>query len=304
MVHKPVILDHRYIIGHLLGGLGNHLWIYSSLYGIAKKTSRVPIACADYDIRRLFVNLTTLIHSTRECRESSQLNLDKLLSVIEHRNLYYDTSMIGWLKESKESHVLILNYFQNFGYFIEYTSDIKSQFVLGSKYTETAQSYLFSLLSKEMKCNKEIGSGHHEHISSDDKPVFVSVHVRRGDMLMQPYVQVPPASYFHNATQYFNRKYGCFVIFIVITDDLIWSKANIKGENSVFSADSGWNTTEIDFAIGVACNHSIISVGTFGWWIGFLAGGEVVYYKDWIKGKRKSWYFEGQYFPHYFTAFT
>ena len=229
-------LDHRYIIGHLRGGLGNHLWIYSSLYGIAKKTSRVPIACADYDIRRLFVNLTTLIHSTRECRKSSQLNLDKLLSVIEHGNLYYDTSMIGWLKESKESHVLILNYFQNIGYFIEYTSDIKSQFVLGSKYTETAQSYLFSLLSKEMKCNKEIGSGHHEHISSDDKPVFVSVHVRRGDMLMQPYVQVPPASYFHNATQYFNRKYGCFVIFIVITDDLIWSKANIKGENIVFSA--------------------------------------------------------------------
>ena len=162
-----------------------------------------------------------------ELKKNHAHKLDKLLSVIDHRNLYYDTSMIGWLKESKESNVLILNYFQNIGYFIEYTSDIKSQFVLGSKYTEKAQSYLFSLLSKEMKCNKEIGSGHHEHITSDDKPVFVSVHVRRADMLMQPYVQVPPASYSHNGTQYLNRKYGC------MTNTLTMKSCIIKWEGGI-----------------------------------------------------------------------
>ena len=31
------------------------------------------------------------------------------------------------------------------------------------------------------------------------------------------------------------------------------------------------------------CNHTIATVGSFSWWIGYLAGGEVLYYNDWPK---------------------
>jgi len=29
------------------------------------------------------------------------------------------------------------------------------------------------------------------------------------------------------------------------------------------------------------CQHTVITVGTFGWWAGWLANGTTVYYKDW-----------------------
>ncbi|VDD97386.1 unnamed protein product [Enterobius vermicularis] len=40
---------------------------------------------------------------------------------------------------------------------------------------------------------------------------------------------------------------------------------------------------EIHMATLAFCNHTIITTTTFSWWIGYLAGGEVLYYKDWPK---------------------
>ena len=37
---------------------------------------------------------------------------------------------------------------------------------------------------------------------------------------------------------------------------------------------------EQDLAILSSCNHSIISVGTYGWWAGYLARGITVYYRN------------------------
>jgi len=39
----------------------------------------------------------------------------------------------------------------------------------------------------------------------------------------------------------------------------------------------------MDMAILASCQHLIVSVGTFGWWAGFLVGrgeGRVVYFRD------------------------
>jgi Glycosyl transferase family 11 len=37
---------------------------------------------------------------------------------------------------------------------------------------------------------------------------------------------------------------------------------------------------EQDLAILSQCNHTIFTVGTFGWWAGYLAGGMTIYYKN------------------------
>ena len=29
------------------------------------------------------------------------------------------------------------------------------------------------------------------------------------------------------------------------------------------------------------CNHTIGSTGSYTWWVGYLTGGEVLYYQDW-----------------------
>ena len=37
---------------------------------------------------------------------------------------------------------------------------------------------------------------------------------------------------------------------------------------------------EEDLAILSSCNHTIMSVGTYGWWAGYLAGGITIYYRN------------------------
>ena len=284
----------RYLFAHFVGGLGNQLWIYSSLYGAARKTGRIPFACNICKIGKLFENLSIPIYSVRKCNSLMEVQNKHRLIIKERHFLNYDVNMITRLKESTVPSALIAVYFQNLGYFSEYFSQLNHQYVFRQSLLTFAQTVLHTTLHRRInrKLNNENTGYSKGHI-----PTFVAVHVRRGNMMKHKHTVVPGRSYFTNAIAYFQKKFSKDVIFIVLTNDIGWSKENIKGDNVYFAADFGTYTAEEDFAIGVACNHTIMSVGTFGWWIGFLAGGEVIYLKDWVKGNAKQWYREWQYFP-------
>ena len=291
----------RYVVAHLVAGLGNHLWIYSSLYGIAKKTSRIPIACAKYNISKLFSNLSIQIRSYQNCKFDQILLSNYSLKIKENKFIFYDTKMVALLKEANNTFASISVFLQNIGYFVEYTDELKHQLRLRETIRSRAQHFLHQTIQTYCK--------YRFNVTKKDKiciglnlQVMIAVHVRRGDMLKHPFTVVPSQSYFIRAMTYFRNKYRNRVIFIVVTNDWKWSKKNIKGNDVFFTHDSGPKSKEEDFAIGVACNHTVMSVGTFGWWMGFLAGGEVVYFRDWVKGRAKQWYNNGQYFPHNFKA--
>ena len=305
MSRQPVIntqhgtKDTRFLRVKLIGGLGNHLWIYSSLYGLAKKTDRKPIACFEYDISKLFSNLSIDLVPFTTCQEQFNAN-DSFVKIQRNSHFYYDTELIAALKKSNSPNAYTGNYLQNIGYFVEYLEDIKAQLVIREKYQSTAQAYLHNV-------SLEIGYRLKAKITENQKgmillngfpPVFVAVHVRRGDILKDEHIKQPGPSYFRQAMEEFRKKHGKHVVFIVVSDDVQWSKANLTGEEDVyFAADSEVSSREQDFAIAVACNHTIISVGTFGWWMGFLTGGDVLYHGDWVTGDWKPWYHPGQYFP-------
>ncbi|CAH2318891.1 galactoside 2-alpha-L-fucosyltransferase 2-like [Pelobates cultripes] len=110
---------------------------------------------------------------------------------------------------------------------------------------------------------------------------FVGVHVRRGD-----YVYIMPAwkgvvadkDYLQKAMDYFRSKYQN-PIFVVTSNGMDWCKENI--DNSLgdvhFAGDGIEGSPARDFALLAHCNHTIMTIGTFGYWIGYLAGGETVY---------------------------
>ncbi|ELU02435.1 hypothetical protein CAPTEDRAFT_40679, partial [Capitella teleta] len=60
-----------------------------------------------------------------------------------------------------------------------------------------------------------------------------------------------------------------------------WSRENFDPHgNACEIADLSKRDAIVDLCVLSSCNHSIITVGTFGWWGAYLAGGRVVYYKD------------------------
>ncbi|XP_043915576.1 galactoside alpha-(1,2)-fucosyltransferase 2-like [Protopterus annectens] len=111
---------------------------------------------------------------------------------------------------------------------------------------------------------------------------YIAVHVRRGD-----YVEVMPKVwkgvigdklYFKKAMDYFRRRYKD-AVFVVTSNDMGWCKNNIENSKGDvhYIGDGAESHPGRDFAILSHCNHTVMSIGTFGFWAAYLAGGDTVY---------------------------
>lgn len=117
---------------------------------------------------------------------------------------------------------------------------------------------------------------------SYEELTFVGIHVRRGDrsspQMLELGYGLPRKSYFVKAMKYYKDKYKN-VVFVIASDDRKWVTENLLGKDVYLSP---LNTPAEDMALVSACNHTIISIGSFSWWCGFFNRGETVYYKHWL----------------------
>ena len=276
------------ITANLIGGLGNHMWIYATLYALAKKSHRIPYACIRHNMKLLFPNLSIPLYTKAKCHMLHSKN--RLSASQQYSSLYFDAGMVQKIISSNYSQVHICCYLQNIGFFLEYMDNLKKEFSLSPLQRRKALSYLNGqLVSYRNKSNR---------FSINDTVQSVGIHVRRGDMLAYKGIKSPPTSYFEQAMMYFKKKFKGKVLFIVSSTDHKWCQKNIVGDDVVYTWRRGRKSREEDFSIQVCCNHIIHSYGTFGWWIGFLSKGEVVAFKDWAgTSKFEKWYLPGQRYP-------
>ena len=162
-------------------------------------------------------------------------------------------------------------------HFLPFLPELRQMFTLRRRFRRRAEKSLQAELS----------------MRAADNVTWVGVHNRRGDYgdhLATLYgLKLLEADYFHDAMQRFNRVYNN-VIFIVVTDDMEWAKTNLvfPGLQVAFAGHSKVLQKDIhhplvaaddvgdDLALLAACNHTILSYGTFGLWGALLAGGDVV----------------------------
>jgi galactoside 2-L-fucosyltransferase 1/2 len=94
-------------------------------------------------------------------------------------------------------------------------------------------------------------------------------------------LRFPPDSYFDRAFSYFRNKYEN-VQFVVASDNPNWCSEQSFFQSADVHIVTGSFAPVVDMAVLAACDHNIITVGTFGWWTAFLGadakGGEVVYF--------------------------
>ena len=253
-------MSSRHMVTMETGGrrLGNHIFVYASLLGIAKRENMVPILHETFNVF-MFFKAETVQRSPKV-----ETSLHEYLKVVEDKAYVYDRSM-EYLHDVHVD-IKLVGYFLSWKYFRD----------------------IVGLLREELTFNKFIitrAKRHMEGILATSKIRYrriVGVHVRRGD-INSPYLRMkgfvlPTSEYFRKAMKYFTRKYHD-VLFIVCSDDLDWSRQNIYGEHVAFVKD---NPPEIDLALLSLSDDVIMSLGTFGWWAGWLAGGEVIYFKDWF----------------------
>ncbi|KAK3095100.1 hypothetical protein FSP39_010342 [Pinctada imbricata] len=165
--------------------------------------------------------------------------------------------------------VHISGYFQSWKYWIQYETDVRKLFRFRDNIKRTALKNLTDILDKwDINLSKE-------------NITLVGIHIRRGDYVEGAhfrkfgYMTAPP-EYLHKATSYMRKVYGkC--LFLVCSNDMKWSKNVLHTYSDVHFVQG--NTAIADMALLTLTNHTIMTVGTFGWWIGFLTSGTTIYYK-------------------------
>ena len=168
---------------------------------------------------------------------------------------------------SKRPGAFVARYLQSFKYFdgdIKY--QVKELFQFRNEIKSEAISYLNELKTMQ-------GEG----------PVtVVGIHFRRGDLLAENRMNFPPFAYFPRAMEQLSPS-DSKTIFITVgsKEDLDWVKVqSVFQQPNVFYSESVENEKVLDLALLANCDHVITTIGTFGWWAGWLSGGTVIYYKD------------------------
>ncbi|XP_053321740.1 galactoside alpha-(1,2)-fucosyltransferase 2-like [Spea bombifrons] len=236
-----------------IGRLGNLMGEYATLYALAKLNGhQAYIYPGMHDqLSKIFKIKLPVVPN-------------EVLDRIKWRNYGLNDWMSPEYNNIKGEYVRLTGYPCSFTFYHHMKDEILEEFTFHDFVKEESYTYLAKA-------------------RGDQKNVtFVGVHVRRGD-----YIHVMPNTwrgvvadkgYLQKAMDYFRDKYEN-PLFVVTSNGMDWCKENIN--NSLgdvhFAGDGKEGSPGRDFALLAHCNHTIMTIGTFGVWAGYLTGGETIY---------------------------
>jgi galactoside 2-L-fucosyltransferase 1/2 len=244
------------------GRMGNQMFEYASSYALArnkKMSFGLPASSELFKYFHLYVDQLSKFQYSKRCISAKTVYAKYLRK--------YETFVFPTGKD-----IMFRAYLQTWTYFINCTGDIRQQFEFTDNIKHKASVILKNLLISK-------------YYSDRRNVTLVGIHVRRGDYVenrKKPIRKPADKAYIERALKYFRDLYPT-VLFVIATNpqdsDRKWCQDNIQGNDTVLVPVS---SAAVDMAILSSCDHSIITVGTFGWWAAWLTNGTTVYYKDMI----------------------
>ena len=231
------------------GRLGNQLTSLASVVAMARLTGLQPVIshrCYSA-ITAIFEDLSLPVLEGTFCSACSQLHFQRLLDPTPQAH--------------GAAFRLPVAYANLIPLYAPLLPEIRSMLTFKSRFKDLAQERLKTAAKQ----------------SSLSSPVsYVGVHNRRGDYAqhIKGYgADLNGPDYFNGALQLM-RKVLTNPVFVVVTDDPGWARKHITGKD-VFhlTEESRVDGVGVDLAVLAACNHTIITYGTFGLWGAMLSGG-------------------------------
>ncbi|XP_064475939.1 galactoside alpha-(1,2)-fucosyltransferase 2-like [Ornithodoros turicata] len=246
-----------------IGRLGNQMGAYAVLYALAKLNGRRAFVHPDmYKRLRPFFKITLPV-----------LAMKNVTSIPWKEYNFHD-----WMSEEythiTERYLIIKQTICSWTFFHKFRKEILREFTFHDTLRESAWRTLSYLANR---------SGQ----PSSSLPVFVGVHVRRGDFvheIQRPHYQgvLADEAYFRTAMSYFRAKYR-HILFVVCSDGIEWCSRNIDSSMGDVFFVTRRVSPAMDLALLAQCNHTIMTIGTFGFWAGYLAGGETIYLANYTR---------------------
>ncbi|XP_075394023.1 galactoside 2-alpha-L-fucosyltransferase SEC1-like [Tenrec ecaudatus] len=236
------------------GRLGNHMGQYATLYALAKLNGRPAFIPAQ-------------MHSV--LAPIFQISLPALHRAVASSIPWEDYPLQDWMSDSYRHisgrYVRLTGYPCSWTFYHHLRADILREFSLHEHLSRRTQRFLGRLAARRPR-----------------PATFIGVHVRRGD-----YVRVMPRvwkgvladrGYLQRALDWFRARHHA-PVFVVTSDDMAWCHGNIDSSQGdvVFAGSGRQGSPARDMALLTQCNHTVITVGTFGFWAAYLAGGDTIY---------------------------
>ena len=240
------------------GRLGNMLFQYAACYGIARMNNRSAVIHLHNSDKMwdVFANLSIP-------RGKLPPNVK---TISEKGYATYNRKF----EKLPEVNVGLRGFFQSWKYFQNYERELRTEFTLNNELRKLASDRLVRIAQMYNK-NSAVPK---QNIT------FVGVHVRRGDTVRIPAFRVASKSYILRAMHDFRRNFTR-VHFVVCSDDIRWCKQNLGHKKNVSFSES--KSAKVDFAILSLCNHTLSTIGSFSWWVGWMAGGVTTYYAPFVE---------------------
>lgn len=262
------------------GRLGNQLFQYAALVGIAKNRG-FEFCIPDHSKVDFFEesNGRSYHHQLQKCFKMSHLNerfgfIDG--DIVELNQHHFCQELFDECPDNITLH----GHFESFEYFKNVSCELKEDFHFHDEILEKSISF--------HKKNNLINP--------------VSITVRRGDFLLYPDCHpVCDKEYYENCID----KLGKTRQYVIISDDIEWCKNQeiFSGNNFYFidHVPSNIMKAHYDMCLSSLCDDFIISNSTFSWWIAWLGKNKdkKVYMPiPWFGSTYSEWITDG-YYPEY-----
>ncbi len=233
------------------GRLGNQMFQYASLVGIAKNMG-YEHCIPDHSKSTWFHkhengNVITVNHQLQHIFKLSHLNgrfgLIDGYEIDVHQHEFCEE-----LFNECPDNSSLNGHFESYKYFENAQEEIKKDYTFKDQLLESALNF------------------HNDH--KLDNPVCINI--RRGDFIkFQEYHPVCTEKYYFECIE----KIGKDRQYLIISDDINWCKNIFIGNNFVFNDEEKDEISKahFDMCVGSLCDDFIIANSTFSWWMAYLS---------------------------------
>jgi len=227
------------------GYLGNAMFQYSALLGIADKTKLNPVY--DFKKKGTMCTLHDVFPLSKVEDVEHHIQVHSVKKIIKEPFFHFSEDMF-----SVEDNVGLNGYFQSEKYFKHIEDVIRSEF----KFSDDVENSCIENLK-----------GAKEQSKSES---IVGVHIRLGDYQKLEHIYVPllKTGYYNNAINFINTNVKGDKTYLVFSDNIEMCQQIFKGSDNFIFASGG--SPEQDMCMMSKCDHNIIANSSFSWWGGWL----------------------------------
>ena len=227
------------ITGHLMGGMGNLLFILATCYALSKNnksTLKFYTKMWNDNKRKNIIKYNMFKNFKLDLNTSRNYNI-----TYRENNFFYETIRLN-------SHInnCIYGYFQSYKYFDKCKTDFIK--MLHNPYSQMVESTI--------------------HQFKNNMLTPVSIHVRRTDYLSLSHIHLNLSSeYYSNAISHFSTENSIFIIF---SDDVKFIQNEPLFQNLPHKIIIENPDDEFCFWLMSACTHNIIANSSYSWWASYV----------------------------------